>query len=160
MEQDKLTLMAEEGTSLSSGSLRLYALPYGCVDLYAYDPVNRRAAVGIMVATEYRRQGYGLAILKELENMFSTPSPLRGTSPVPGGDPKGISCSPETGELPEGVRGGHPNPIHTLYADIAAVNTASLALVRKAGYTQCGHFKEWLEYDSHFIDNIRMQKIL
>ena len=71
-----------------------------------------------------------------------------------------ISCSPETGELPEGVRGGHPSPIHTLYADIAAVNTASLALFRKAGYTQCGHFKEWLEYDSHFIDNIRMQKIL
>ena len=125
MEQDKLTLMAEEGTSLSSGSLRLYALPYGCVDLYAYDPVNRRAAVGIMVSNEYRRQGYALSMLEAIHKVAADRYKL-----------------------------------HTLYADIAAVNTASLALFRKAGYTQCGHFKEWLEYDSHFIDNIRMQKIL
>ena len=118
-----IVLVAEEGASLSGGSLRLYALPYGCVDLYNYDPLNRRAAVGIMVATEYRRQGFGLAMLRELEWMYST-------------------------------------KIHCLYADIASVNTASLALFKKAGYVQCGHFKEWLEYDSHFIDTIRMQLIL
>lgn len=121
--QLSVNLVAEKGASLSSGSLRLYALPYGCVDLYCYDPVNRRAAVGIMVATEYRRQGYGLAMLNALALQY------RGT-------------------------------LHCLYADIAAPNTASIALFRKAGYTQCGHFKEWLEYDSHFIDNIRMQKII
>lgn len=123
MGKDKLTLVAEEGASLSSGSLRLYALPYGCIDLYNYDPVNHRAAIGIMVAAEYRRQGYALAMLHELERMF-TPQ------------------------------------LRQLYADIAAPNTASLALFRKAGYTLCGHFKEWLEYDSHFVDTIRMQKIL
>lgn len=123
MGKDKLTLVAEEGASLSSGSLRLYALPYGCIDLYNYDPVNHRAAIGIMVAAEYRRQGYALAMLHELERMF-TPQ------------------------------------LRQLYADIAAPNTASLALFRKAGYTRCGHFKEWLEYDSHYIDTIRMQKIL
>ena len=73
MEQDQLrvksdelrvNLVAEEGASLSSGSLRLYAKAVvsgqcvgegeitivGAVDLYSYDPVNRRAAVGIMVA--------------------------------------------------------------------------------------------------------------
>lgn len=125
MEQDKLTLVAEEGASLSSGSLRLYALPYGCVDLYNYDPLNKRAAVGIMVASEYRRQGYALAMLKELERMWK-----------------------------------EQRVIHCLYADIASINSASLALFKKAGYVQCGHFKEWLEYDSHYIDNIRMQKIL
>ena len=125
MEQDKLILVAEEGVSLSSGSLRLYALPYGCVDLYNYDPVNKRAAVGIMVASEYRRQGYALAMLHALQQLSATNYRL-----------------------------------HTLYADIAAPNTASLALFRKAGYTQCGHFKEWLEHDSHFIDTIRMQIIL
>lgn len=128
MGKDKLTLVAEEGASLSSGSLRLYALPYGCIDLYNYDPVNHRAAIGIMVAAEYRRQGYGLAMLKALERLFVEPF--------------------------------HETALHTLYADIAAPNTASLALFRKAGYTQCGHFKEWLEYDSHYIDTIRMQKIL
>ena len=67
MERFKeITLVAEEGASLSDGALRLYALPYGCVDLYAYDPLNRRAAVGIMVATEHRRHGYALAMLAAL----------------------------------------------------------------------------------------------
>lgn len=130
-------MVAEEGASLSSGSLRLYALPYGCVDLYNYDPINRHCAVGIMVANEYRRQGYGLAMLEKLNELFL----------------KQVASSRQqvaaTG-----------SPLHCLYADIAATNTASLALFRKAGYTQCGHFKEWLEYDSHFIDNIRMQKII
>ena len=136
--------MAEEGESLSGGSLRLYALPspaspsgeepgvrlpstpVGSINLYNYDPLNRRAAVGIMVASEHRRQGYALAMLQALESDFMSPSSV----------------------------------LHSLYADIAAPNVASLALFAKAGYTRCGHFKEWLEYDSHFIDCIRMQKIL
>lgn len=128
-------LVAEEGASLSSGSLRLYYLlpspsgegsgvrPVGCIDLYAYDPLNRRCAVGIMVANEYRRQGHALAMLRALETQQAA-------------------------------------SLHTLYADIAAPNTASINLFRKAGYEECGRFKEWLELDSHFIDNIRMQKIL
>lgn len=95
----------------------------GCIDLYNYDPLNRRCAVGIMVANEYRRQGYALAMLRALETQQAA-------------------------------------SLHTLYADIAAVNTASINLFRKAGYEECGRFKEWLEFDSHFIDNIRMQKIL
>ena len=95
----------------------------GAIDLYNYDPLNRRCAVGIIVASDHRRQGYALAMLQALETQYST-------------------------------------TIHCLYADIASVNTASLALFEKAGYSRCGHFKEWLEYDSHFIDNIRMQKIL
>lgn len=123
--EKEITLVAEEGTSLSSGSIRLYALPYGCVDLYNYDPLNRRAAVGIMVASQYRRKGYALALLRELEKISATNYQL-----------------------------------HTLFADIAATNIASIELFRKAGYEECGHFKEWLELDSHFIDNIRMQKIL
>lgn len=120
-----LQLVAEEGASLSSGSLRLYALPYGCVDLYAYDPLNRRCAVGIMVATEYRRQGYALAMLRELSTFAVQNSQL-----------------------------------HTLYADIAATNTASIALFRKAGYVECGRFKEWLYVDGRYIDTIRMQLLL
>ena len=133
-----IALVAEEGASLSSGSLRLYYLlpspsgegsgvrpvrPVGCIDLYNYDPLNRRCAVGIMVANEYRRQGHALAMLRALETQQAA-------------------------------------SLHTLYADIAAPNTASINLFRKAGYEECGRFKEWLELDSHFIDNIRMQKIL
>lgn len=118
-----VTLVAEQGASLSSGSLRLYALPYGCIDLYNYDPLNRRCAVGIMVATEHRRQGHALAMLQALADQY------RST-------------------------------LHILYADIAATNAASLALFRKAGYTQCGHFKEWLLVNDQYIDSIRMQLIL
>ncbi len=122
-ERYTLQLVAEEGASLSSGSLRLYALPYGCVDLYAYDPLNRRAAVGIVVATEYRRQGYALAMLDALADHY------RGT-------------------------------LHCLYADIAATNSASIALFHKAGYTECGRFREWLDVNGQYIDSIRMQLIL
>lgn len=42
----------------------------------------------------------------------STPSPLRGTPPVPGGESITSSCSPETGELSKGLRGGsNPSPL-------------------------------------------------
>ena len=55
----------------------------------------------------------------------STPSPLRGTPPVPGGEldtQRGTSlenaplgCSPETGELSEGLRGGsNHSPLHSI----------------------------------------------
>ena len=141
MGQDKLnssvTLMGEEGASLSSGSLRLYAIPnssfqipnsaVGCVDLYNYDPLNRRCAVGIMVANEYRRQGFALAMLKALEMQFSD---VHGST-----------------------------PLRQFYADIAVTNTASLALFKKAGYTECGHFKDWLLVKDKYVDSIRMQKI-
>lgn len=141
MGQDKLnssvTLMGEEGASLSSGSLRLYAIPnssllipnsaIGCVDLYNYDPLNKRAAVGIMVTTEYRRQGFALAMLKALEMQFSD---VHGST-----------------------------PLRQFYADIAVTNTASLALFKKAGYIECGHFKDWLLVKDKYVDSIRMQKI-
>jgi diamine N-acetyltransferase len=119
----------------------------GAIDLYNYDPVNLRAAVGIMVASEYRRQGYALAMLKALEDLYV--EPFHETA---------HKDSSHTQRLKDSKT--HRPSIRQLYADIAAPNTASLALFRKAGYTQCGHFKEWLEYDSHFVDTIRMQKIL
>ena len=149
MGQDKLnssvTLMGEEGASLSSGSLRLYAIPnssfqipnsaVGCVDLYNYDPLNRRCAVGIMVANEYRRQGFALAMLKALEMQF-------------------FNFHFSFFIFKDGS-----TPLRQLYADIAVTNTASLALFKKAGYTECGHFKDWLLVKDKYVDSIRMQKI-
>lgn len=127
--QHQIQLVAEEGATLVGGTLRLYGqVPtgfVGAVDLYAYDPLNRRAAVGIMVATEHRRNGYALAMLEALRHMAA-----------------------DTYRL------------HCLYADIAATNTASQALFRKAGYTECGHFKEWLNINGQYIDSIRMQKTI
>ena len=50
--------------------------------------------------------------------------------------------------------------LHTLYADIATTNTASVSLFGKAGYKECGRFKEWLVVDGKYMDAIRMQLIL
>ena len=141
-----IALVAEEGASLSSGSLRLYYLlpspsgegsgvrpvrPVGCIDLYNYDPLNRRCAVGIMVSSEHRRQGHALAMLHALENLYSPTQPLSNSATQP-------LSNPATQPL------SHSSPLHTLYADIAATNAASLALFAKAGYTECGHFRDWL----------------
>lgn len=66
-----MTLKALPNTSLSSGELKLYAFDeaehtIGCVELFNYDPLNQRAAVGIVVATPLRNLGHGTAMLKEL----------------------------------------------------------------------------------------------
>lgn len=84
MEQNQLTitLKALPDDSLSSGHIKLYAfvethspaisdtdtgsVPVGCVELYNYDPINRRAAVGLVVSNEYRHHGYGTAIIQAL----------------------------------------------------------------------------------------------
>lgn len=39
----------------------------GAVDLFEFDPHNRRAGVGIIIDAAYRRQGYALAALETLE---------------------------------------------------------------------------------------------
>lgn len=44
----------------------------GCVDLYDFDPYHRRAAIGILIDSRFRRQGLGSAILRELEQFAIT----------------------------------------------------------------------------------------
>lgn len=66
-----MILKALQGDTLSSGELKLYGFsatddPVGCVELYNYDPVNRRAAVGIVISNEYRHQGYGKSMIAAL----------------------------------------------------------------------------------------------
>jgi diamine N-acetyltransferase len=39
----------------------------GCVDLFDFDPRNRRAAIGMYIAPEYRGKGVGHEVLKQLE---------------------------------------------------------------------------------------------
>ncbi|MDE6582326.1 MAG: GNAT family N-acetyltransferase [Duncaniella sp.] len=38
----------------------------GAVDLYDFDPRNQRCGVGILIATPFRRKGYGVAALRLL----------------------------------------------------------------------------------------------
>jgi len=39
-------------------------IPIGSIDLFEYDPVNRRAGLGILILNEYRRKGYASAALR------------------------------------------------------------------------------------------------
>ena len=55
------------------GSMQLAALVdgelVGCIDLYNYDPIHRRAEVGISVERSWRRKGYATAMLMELDKL-------------------------------------------------------------------------------------------
>ena len=140
MEQDRLTLLpasastqlqlvAEGEASLSGGSLRLYAMAgqeaVAALDLYAYDPLNRRCAVGIAVASAHRRQGYALATLREAARIATE------------------------------VYG-----LHQLYADVPSSNHASRSLFCRAGWQQCGLFRDWLLLGDGYVDAFRFQCLL
>jgi len=40
----------------------------GVVDLVSFDPANRRAEVGIIIMNDYRRQGYGAAVIDAIKD--------------------------------------------------------------------------------------------
>jgi len=42
-------------------------LTLGCIDLFDFDPRNRRAAIGMYIAPEHRGKGVGKAALEQLE---------------------------------------------------------------------------------------------
>ncbi|MCH5318193.1 MAG: GNAT family N-acetyltransferase [Paramuribaculum sp.] len=42
----------------------------GMIDLYDFDPTNRRAAVGIMIASGFRKKGYALEAISLLEKVY------------------------------------------------------------------------------------------
>lgn len=54
-------LTAERSNSVSG-------LTMGCIDLFDFDPRNRRAAIGMYISPEYRGQGVGKAALELLED--------------------------------------------------------------------------------------------
>lgn len=43
-------------------------LTIGCIDLFDFDPRNRRAAIGMYIAPEYRGKGFGKQAVGMLEN--------------------------------------------------------------------------------------------
>ncbi len=76
-----MTLKALQGDTLSSGELKLYGFSekdeiVGCIELYNYDPINRRAAVGIVVSNEYRHKGYGQTMINALTSFCQSNTSL------------------------------------------------------------------------------------
>ena len=59
------------GDIYKDGQLRLIieeeGLTLGCIDLFDFDPRNRRAALGMYIAPEYRGKGVGREALRLLE---------------------------------------------------------------------------------------------
>ena len=59
------------GDIYRDGQLRLIieedGVTLGCIDLFDFDPRNRRAAIGMYIAPEYRGKGVGREVVKQLE---------------------------------------------------------------------------------------------
>lgn len=61
------------GDIYRDGQLRLIIeeiptnLTLGCIDLFDFDPRNRKAAIGMYIAPEFRGKGVGKAAVQELE---------------------------------------------------------------------------------------------
>ena len=59
------------GDIYRDGQLRLIiesdGVTLGCIDLFDFDPRNRRAAIGMYIAPEHRGKGVGKAALEQLE---------------------------------------------------------------------------------------------
>ncbi len=60
------------GDIYRDGQLRLIieedGVTLGCIDLFDFDPRNRRAAIGMYIAPEYRGKGVGHEAVKQLED--------------------------------------------------------------------------------------------
>ena len=120
---------------------RIYeTAPWGRFDSPTPNFLNRALLVATSLAPlEVLREA--LAIEASLGRIRpSTPFPLRGTPPVSGGELLSQSgCSPETGELSEGLRGGlkeqpqrtyhsRPMDIDIIFYDDLVVDTPELTL--------------------------------
>ena len=59
------------GDIFKDGQLRLIieqdGATVGCIDLFDFDPRNRRAALGMYIASDYRSKGVGKTALEQLE---------------------------------------------------------------------------------------------
>jgi diamine N-acetyltransferase len=69
----QLRLIIEEANSQQPTA----KVTIGCIDLFDFDPRNRKAALGMYIAPEYRNKGVGREALKQLEAYAFTHLNLR-----------------------------------------------------------------------------------
>jgi diamine N-acetyltransferase len=73
LSKDVLTqyIAQQPGNLFRDGQLRLIlehnAIPVGAVDLFDYDPIARRAGLGIAIDNEFRGRGWAIAALDSFE---------------------------------------------------------------------------------------------
>ena len=63
----QLRLMIEQEEPITDNRSPL-TVTVGCIDLFDFDPRNRRAAIGMYIAPEYRGKGFGKAAVHALED--------------------------------------------------------------------------------------------
>ena len=71
----QLRLIIEEQLPITNNQSSITTV--GCVDLFDFDPRNRRAALGMYIAPEYRSKGVGKEALEQLESYAFTHLNLR-----------------------------------------------------------------------------------
>ncbi|PLW95268.1 MAG: GNAT family N-acetyltransferase [Marinilabiliales bacterium] len=87
-------------------------LTVGCIDLFDFDPANRRAGIGILISEEARGKGYGKEALElMIEYAFNTLN------------------------------------LHQLFCNILENNEQSIAMFKKAGFTEVGLKRDWTMVD-------------
>ena len=67
-DREEITVCRQELPGQSPKNIFSTHHTVGCVDLFDFDPYHHRAAVGIIVDSQYRRQGIGLQILNALDD--------------------------------------------------------------------------------------------
>ena len=99
--------------------------PIGFIDFFDFEPLHRRAGIGIIIHPDYRGKGYGKKALKLAEE-YATKHLI----------------------------------LHSLYANIAPENNASLRVFESCEFLRLAEKKEWNFYEGQFHDEYLYQKLL
>ena len=99
--------------------------PIGFVDLFDFEPLHRRAGIGVIIHPNYQGKGYARRALELVEEYAKNQLNL-----------------------------------HSLYANIAEENSASLKVFESCEFRRIAEKKEWNFYEGRFHDEYLYQKLL
>ena len=99
--------------------------PIGFVDLFDFEPLHRRAGIGVIIHPNYQGKGYARRALELVEEYAKKQLNL-----------------------------------HSLYANIAEENSASLKVFESCEFRRIAEKKEWNFYEGRFHDEYLYQKLL
>jgi diamine N-acetyltransferase len=99
--------------------------PIGFVDLFDFEPLHRRAGIGVIIHPDHQGKGYAKRALELVEEFAKKQLNL-----------------------------------HSLFANIAVENSASLKVFESCEFNRIAEKKEWNFYEGRFHDEYLYQKLL
>jgi diamine N-acetyltransferase len=99
--------------------------PIGFVDLFDFEPLHRRAGIGVIIHPDHQGKGYAKRALELVEEFAKKQLNL-----------------------------------HSLFANIAEENSASLKVFESCEFRRIAEKKEWNFYEGRFHDEYLYQKLL